>query len=382
MEKKSVLFMIDSLDGGGAEHVLVNILQNIDYNIFDITLFLYVKSGIYLKQIPNDVHVIYAFKGNSELKCKCINLLYRIYYFIFYKLCLLFPIYLMPLVGKRIGTYDCAISFCEGINSFILLNQHIAKSRILWLHIDMEMHKLPFSMQYFKRICNVVNKIVCVSKDVKNSILRIYPDISSNKFEIFYNPVMSNDIIHKADEECCIEKQGFTIVSIGRLAEQKRFDRLIQAAYGLYNDSINFRLYIIGMGPLYYVLKQEIEKLNLSEFVILLGYKENVYPWLKASDLYVMSSDYEGLPLVICEAMLLDKPIVATNITGTRELLEGGKYGMLVGTNVEELYAGMKEMLDDGELRSMYSKRLKANHTNFIFPIDIRNITDFLLANS
>lgn len=381
MAKKKVLFMIDTLAGGGAEHVLINVLKLIDTEKFDLSLLLFVKEGVYLDQVPKYVKLFSIFKGKQDFSNRFIAFLYRIYYYLMYKLCILWPAFILPNLVKnvKIGEFDCAISFCEGINSFVLLNKSIANKRILWIHIDMLKHKLAFSTCGLNKIVAVTDKIIFVSQDAASAFKKRFTNYENNKIEVVYNPININEIKELADVHIDYSKKIFTIVSIGRLSEQKRFDRLINAIKRLDNEQIHVRLLILGTGPLYSTLKKQIYDLKLQEQIILMGYIKNVYPWLKLADLYVMSSDYEGLPMVICEAMLLQKPIIATNITGTKELLKNGKYGMLVDLTDEAIYKAIKIMYYDENIRFSYIQKLKEESSNFVFSTNTNQIEKLIL---
>jgi glycosyltransferase involved in cell wall biosynthesis len=146
----------------------------------------------------------------------------------------------------------------------------------------------------------------------------------------------------------------------------------------LLNKGIDHEVWILGTGPDENILKEQAEKLEITQSCLFLGFR-NPYPYLKSADIFVMTSDYEGLPLVMCEAMILAKPVVSTAVTGPNELLEGGRYGLLVENTEDAIEKGLSDMLQNKELREEYSRILENNHGKFIFPSNIKEIESKLM---
>ena len=142
------------------------------------------------------------------------------------------------------------------------------------------------------------------------------------------------------------KKRKFTIVAVGRLVEAKRFDRLINVCGMLKQNHYDVDTWIIGEGHLRNELEDQIKELHLQDNVFLLGFKNPPYAYMREADLFVSTSDVEGYPLVVCEAMTLGLPIVATKITGPMELLENNRYGLLVEKKEEDIFYGKQNDLE------------------------------------
>lgn len=139
----------------------------------------------------------------------------------------------------------------------------------------------------------------------------------------------------------------------------KGFDRLIYIAKRLKDEGYSFCIQIVGKGDKEQELLNLRERLGVQDNVILHGFRSNPYVYLKNSDLFVSTSLSESLPYVICEAMVLGIPIVATKTAGSIELLDDGQYGLLVEQNEESIYKGICKMIEDGQMRSEYGEKSK-----------------------
>lgn len=354
---KKILFLIYNLDGGGAEKVLLKILEKIDKNKFKIDLFLIKKEAVYLKEFETkfkDITIRTPYDNLSKNK-----LLNRIQYKLKHKKVrksLKNPEIFKEFIKEK---YDTQIAFLEGMSS-IYLSKTECRNKIAWVHVDLEKHR-TMTIDKEREIYKNYNKIICVSNQAKNSFDKIYPEYS-NKSTVIYNPIDKEEIINKSSEEVekFRDKNTVTFVAIGRLNEQKGFDILLKAHKLLKDENLENNIVILGEGTERKNLEKYILENDLEKSVKLLGFKENPYPYLKQSDVYVSSSRYEGYPLVLCEAICLNKPIIATSCTGTKEVLENGKYGLMCEVdNVFQLKENMKKFILDKELRREYKEKAK-----------------------
>lgn len=355
---KKILFLIYNLDGGGAEKVLMKVLEKIDKNKFMIDLFLIKKEGIYLKlfqeKLSDKVRLITPYDNLSKNK-----ILSWIQYKIIHKKVkksLKNPELFRQFIKDK---YDTEIAFLEGMSS-IYLSKIKCENKIAWIHIDLEKHRL-MTKEKEREIYENYNKIVCVSNQAKLAFEKLYPEFS-NKTMVIYNPIDKEEIIKKSNEsiEKFRDEKMVTLIAMGRFHEQKGFDVLLKAYKLLQDENIKSNLIILGTGDEEENLKKYILENNLEKSVKLLGFKENPYPYLKQSDIFVSSSRYEGYPLVLCEAICLGKPIIATRCTGAKEILENGKYGLMCEIeNVFELKECMKKFILDKELRKEYEEKSK-----------------------
>lgn len=352
---KKILFIINSLPGGGAEKVLYDILRKIDKKKFNIEIFLINKEGIYVDKIKKlNIKIDYLF---LERKDKIDFILYRKI-----KSCILlikkylylsFPKLISKLKNKR---YDIEIAFLEGNPTLLLGNRKTTALKIAWVHNDLEKHRV-LSKKNEKKAYSKMDKIICVSADSKKSVENLYPELEK-KIEVMYNPIPKEEILEKSLEiENIYSKEKINIVTVGRLNVQKGYDILLKAHNELLKEGLDYNLYILGEGGERKNLEKYISENSIEKNTFLLGFKENPYPYIKQADIFVSSSRYEGYPLVLCEAICLEKSIIATKCTGPNEILENGKYGLLAKVeNISSLKENMKKLILDEELRIKYSK--------------------------
>ncbi|WP_346931036.1 glycosyltransferase [Clostridium sp.] len=361
---KKILFIIEGLNGGGAEKVFINLLNNLDPKKFDITLVLLFKEGVYLNNIPNWIKVVHVFK---ETKSRILRKL-KHYILMFFS----------KNVYKRLirDKYDYEISFLEGLSTkFVYSSNNLSSKKIAWIHTDMINNH--WTKRYFigteeSIMYNNLDKLVFVSQETMNKFYKKFPNVIT-RGRVLYNVIDTREIIKKSHEyeiEDCID-----IIYIGRLCHVKGVDILLKAFKKLIDDGLKLKLSIVGEGELKQQLINMTEELNLNEYVRYEGFLKNPYPYLKKAKLFVLSSRTEGFPTVLCEALTLNKLIVSTKCPGTIEILKNGEYGYLVNAeDIEELYKAIKYMLLDELLSSEFYNKVDEAKKEF----DIaRRIEDF-----
>jgi glycosyltransferase involved in cell wall biosynthesis len=347
--KKKILFIINSLEGGGAEKVLIDILKNFDYARFDVELLLLRKIGIYLKDVPQ-IKIRYIFPNYLSFVEKiCYNLYSRLGTDIGYKL----------LTRSRVGNYDVIISFLEGnALKYHIYITHKGKRNISWVHIDLLNNHYTidsvFTQTQEQQSYAMMDSIVFVSNDAKKQFEKLYPNNKTKK-EVILNPIDYDYISsYKREYNIDCEDRCFNIVSVGRLEGQKSYDRMIRLAKRLKEDNYNFHITIIGEGNERGKLEGLIEDYGLQNYMSLPGFFKPPYSKMAEADLFVSTSLAEGYPLVVCEALCLGLPVVSTKTTGPIELIDNDKYGILVDHDDDSIYQGVKRMIDDEQLRLHY----------------------------
>ena len=364
---KKLLIVTDSLNGGGAEKVLQDILKNIDLKKYEIDIFLIFNQGIYKKKIGElGISIDGLFKNRKDLinnifYKKLKSLLIRIIRWIYCK----YPFLIKKLKSKQ---YDIEIAFLEGYSTSLIANRKNNSKKIGWVHIDLEKHKI-IGRKLESKSYNKINKIICVSNDSKISVENLYPELKA-KIEVIYNPIPKEEILKNSLKESNIySTEKVNLITVGRLNKQKGYDILLKTHNELLKEGLDYNLYILGEGEERKKLEQYIKDNNIEKNTFLLGFKRNPYPYIKEADIFISSSRYEGYPLVICEAICLEKPIIATKCTGPNEILEGGKYGLLAEVeSIESLKENMKKLILSKELRKKYSELSKERAK--IFDID------------
>ena len=375
---KNILFVIDTLNGGGAEKVLYDILRNIDLSKYEIELFLIQNEGIYREKIKKlGINIEYLFNERKDL---CSSVLYRKFKSMIIKILRYFyckyPILIKKLKNKN---YDIEIAFLEGYSTVLVANRKNNSKKISWLHTNLLKHRI-LNNSLEKKSYQKINKIICVSTDSKKILLKLYSELQ-NKVQVIYNPIDKNNILQKSKEilNFSFNKNKINIITIGRLIKIKGYDILLQSHSKLIKEGLNYNLIILGEGEERKNLEKYIKQNNLENNTQLLGFKENPYSYLKEADIFVSSSRYEGYPLVLCEAICLGKPIIATNCTGPKEILENGEYGLIAEVeNVEDLAEKMKKLILDEKLREKYSDLSKERAEIFNIKKTIQEIEDLL----
>ena len=270
--------------------------------------------------------------------------------------------YRLSIKSKRFKKYDTIISFLEGdslkYHSYII---NKADKHISWVHTDLFNNHYTvgcsFTKAQEKYAYGKMDKIIFVSNDAKNQFEKLYPDNIVKK-EVIFNPI-EKEVIAKYRKEYkkYSSNRCFNIVSVGRLASQKAFDRLVRLAKRLKDEYYNFHINIIGEGDLRGELENLIIENYVEDKVKLVGFINNPYEIMSNADLFISSSLAEGFSLVVAEAFCLGLPIVSTKTTGPIELIDNDKYGLLTDHDDESMYLAVKKMIDDDSLREHYHKK-------------------------
>ena len=366
---KKILFLIDNLGGGGAEKVLCDIVKNLDKSKYDITVCTVWDTGIYRDEIKNNVKYTTLFKelkeSNSIYK-KVINFIrQRIRVFITQKVDskLLYRL----LIRKQ---YDIEIAFLEVLATKIISGSNNKKSKkYAWVHIDLEKHNWPKkiygNIEKQRDAYEKFDKIMFVSDDAKKGFERKFN--IRNRLYVQYNPIDEKAILNLSIEQIDdIELNSkFRIITVGRLVEQKGYDRLLKVHNKLTQEGFCYELWILGDGNKLSEYKKFILEHNLSDTVKLLGFKKNPYKYIKQADLFICSSRTEGFSLVIAEALVIGIPVISTNCSGPVELLDNGLYGKLVKNDEESIYKGIKEILNDKLIYNYYKDMAKKRGQHF-----------------
>lgn len=340
--KKRILFFITSLAGGGAEKVLVNMVNNMDKSKYDITVQTLFDIGVN-KQYLND-HITYkycfkrVFRGNIHIfKLFSPEFLYR------------------KLVKDE---YDIVVSYFQGPTTRIIAgcpNNNI--KLVQWIHNEFkdknQLINCYRNEKEFEKLQRKYCETVYVAKTSKDAYHKLFPNLIKNDC-VLYNVVENEKIVELSKEtEDDIEKNNsyINLISVGRMVHQKSFDRLINIMNNLiYRDDKVVKLYLLGVGPLEKELKDLVKKYKLDECVIFLGYKTNPYKYVKNADLFVCSSLHEGFSTAVTESLIVGTPVITTECSGMRELLgENEEYGIITKNDENSLYESLLNLLNDNQ---------------------------------
>ena len=328
---KKIVFGITSLTLGGAERVLVDIVNRLK-DEYDITIFTLYGKGILEKELDKKIKLInlYDFSYNemNSMKKRIIPLKY--------------------IEGK----FDIQVSFLEGpITRIFKYGRNIKK--IVWIHNDISKvfgnsFKAKIKLKLDKLIYKKYDKLIFVSKDNKNEFNNLFkiPDIEK-KEEVIYNYIDKKKIVEKAQKEVgqeYIDKTMPSIITIARLVPQKAIDRLINVHKRLIDENIHHNIYVIGDGPEREKLKNQIKELKVEDTFKLMGKRENPYPYLKKADYFVLLSKFEGYGMVVDEAKVLNKNIIITKTAAT-EAVKGYAKKLILENTEDAIYEGLKQVL-------------------------------------
>lgn len=363
---KRILFLMNTLTGGGAEKVLVDIVNNLDKDKFDVTLQTICDVGIYKDALNEKVRYKTIIKSKNIFWRKVMGhvLLKRMSPRHFYKM----------YVDDN---YDIEVAFLEGIPTKILAASD-NPNKFAWVHIDLYNYygqtKMFRSVQQNAGCYKRFKKIFCVSQSAKEGFKKRFG--FDENVEVLYNPVDENIIKEKANEPITeVEfNDKFKIITVGRLVHQKGYDRLMRVHKRLITEGYDYELWILGEGSERSKLEKYIYENDLCNSVRLLGFHSNPYKFVKKADLFICSSRAEGFSLVVAEALVLGCPVISTNCSGPNELLDESKYGLLVENNEEGIYAGIKTMLTDREKLLDYKKRAQIRGDQFSLKERIREL--------
>jgi glycosyltransferase involved in cell wall biosynthesis len=366
-QKKHILFYIGSLAGGGAERVLINILQHLDRNKFECFLLVHKLKGEYTSSIPEDVK-IFERSGIDGIR----NIFSNIST-------------LNDIVDKE--EIDLVLSFMDNTNRALMRASIFGKSTfktILSVHNNptkkvFKEHHFIYNLLRFTEInllYRLADKVVSVSEGIRKEFQRTW-HLGTNNFTVIYNPIDIKKVQAKAMEAARLpwnEPINFKLIcSIGRFVPQKGYSDLIDV-FNEVRKKIPAKLLILGQGNLKNEIKSKISALNLNDHVYLPGFVENPWAYLKTSDLYLSTSYWEGHPLSIVEAMACSLPVVATDCNyGPSEIIMNGSGALAPVGDVKQITNEVLRLLKlDEEGRIKLSKKVQKRANDFDVSIIVK----------
>lgn len=369
--KKRILIAIHYLEIGGAESALIGLLSNLDYSRLDVDLFLYDHRGEMMQYIQKEVNVLPSINEYSMLERPISELILKGFYrlafarlkaklrhkrekhsfgkgsdsSIFYYVAEA-TLKCLPDINPSV-CYDAAISFLTPHQ--YVRNKVNATKYLAWIHTDYS--KVFVNADLEMPVWDSYDRIVSISDGVTNAFLQVFPTLQDKIIEI--PNVLPKSLIFKKSNDFVpkeMDFDGIKILSIGRFCEAKNYDNVPKIARLLVDKGLRFRWYIIGYGD-----RSEIERAiidsNVSEYVIILGKRDNPYPYIKACDIYAQPSRYEGRSVTVEEAKLLCRPILLTNYFTAKYQIEDGKTGIITETDNQSIADGLYRLASDESLR-------------------------------
>ena len=358
---KKILFVIQSLRIGGAERLQVTLANKLVDSGYDVTIVTW-KPMIDLKcDLDERVHFIYR-EPNQHLGAKIPYIRYKFYDDCMWEL-RASPKKLYKYYVK--GKFDVEIAFFHGLAVQIVGGSTNKRAKkIAWIHHDMENQTdaIPENWDKYIKLYKKMDNIVCVSNAARQSYINVVGD--TGNVTTIYNMLPFDQIRKKAAQEpdVKVNKAAFHVVTVGRFNKLKGYERLFRCISALRKEGKDISLLYVGGGEKKPV-DDYIRELGAEDCVFTVEGGSNPYPYMKDATLSVCASYSEGYNLTIAEAMVLGIPVLSTDCAGPREILDGGKYGLLVENSEDALLNGLRKLYDDPallkEYRVMTTRRIK-----------------------
>ena len=366
---KKILFLIHDLGQGGAEKVLVNLVNNMDRLKFDISVTSLFGGGVNEQFLAPDIHFRAVFPkevpGNSKL------------------MKLLTPAQLHRMCVKE--HYDIEVSYLEGPSARVISGCNDANTRLVsWIHVEqhtMERLSGSFRSEREARECyNRFDQTVCVSQYVHDDFCRILN--FQKPCRVLYNTVESEKILANANDAApeLMDDGKIRLMAVGTLKESKGYMRLLSIIKRLLGEKYPANLYILGIGPLQQEMERYIQANNLQEAVTLLGSQTNPYKYVSKCDLFVCASFAEGFSTATTEALIVGTPVCTVEVSGMKEMLgEHNEWGIVTENSEEALYQGIKDLLDHPDMLVYYKNKAVERGKTFSTENTVRAAEEMLL---
>ena len=386
MNKPRIFIAMHYMEIGGAETALVGLLNALEHARVDVDLFLYDHRGEMMQFIPEWVNLLPQIPKYSVLERPIVELVKRGFWGI--AVTRLWAKFLSQKVYKRSGsklennggldkmskcttpllpkinqsvTYNLAISFLTPHR--IVAEKVKAKKKIAWIHTDYT--RVWVDAEEELKVWQKYDYVASISSDVTNTFLQVFPSLSQRIVEI--ENILSPAFVRKRAELQNVDKEirqegAITLLSVGRFSDAKNYDNVPYICkYLIDKAQQNIKWYIIGYGGDEPLIRQKIKEAGMEEHVILLGKRSNPYPYIKACDIYVQPSRYEGKSVTVREAQMLCKPVVVTNYPTAPSQIRSGIDGVIVPMDNEGCAHSLAEVICDKPLQERIITYLKTH---------------------
>lgn len=415
--KKRIFISMHYMEIGGAEMALVGLLQALDFTKYDVDLFLHAHRGEMMQFIPKEVNLLPEIKEYAHIECPMKQALLDGCWGVLFgrlKAKWLTRRYLRkkgvtesaavlqyvadcvsPFLPSlhQFGEYDLAISFLQPHN--YVVEKVRAKKKICWIHTDYT--RIDINVEQELPVWDAYDHIISISPDVTKTFLQIFPSLSNKIVEM--ENILSPEFVRKRSEEFQVEFNAnvnanpnefstlnvhlsskesknvndnnnssvINLLSVGRFCEAKNYDNVpdickkINTKLLSLNSKLSIRWFLIGFGGDEELIRRKIAEAGMQDYVIILGKKSNPYPYIKACDIYVQPSRYEGKSVTVREAQMLCKPVVVTNYPTAKSQIQDAIDGRIVPMDNEGCAQGLTEFIMNTEMQKQITEYL---HTN------------------
>ena len=364
-----ILFLIHDLGPGGAEKVLVNLVNNMDPEKFDITVMALFGGGVNEQFLKPHIRSLSCFRkairGNSHL------------------MKLLTPKQLHQWLIKE--KYDIEVSYLEGPSARIISGcPHADTKLISWIHV--EQHTKELASQSFRSYAESVrcyekfHTTVCVSEYVKQDFMALYPGLQN--VQVLYNTNETAQILEQSRESVepgIFRAEEIKLCGVGKLMPIKGFDKIAQIHKRLREDGFPVHTYILGEGGERQKIEAYIKENGLEDTFTLLGYRTNPYKYVAGCDVFLCASTAEGFSTAATEALIVGTAVCTVEVSGMKEMLgEHNEYGIVTENNEEALYQGIRKLLDDPALLEHYKAQAAIRGKYFSTENTVRAVEQML----
>ena len=376
--KKSLLIVSHALELGGAERSLIGLLHALDKEEWDIDLFLLRHEGKLMDEIPDYVNLLPQVSSYTVLARPMKTTLFEGHVLLTTARLLgkiaannyakkhghtdsivsleyshKFTCPFMPKIQSN-KEYDLAISFLTP--HYFVANKVQAKKKIAWIHTDYS--KVQVNVESETRMWHAYDHIASISDAVTEGFVGVFPSLK-DKIILIEN-ILPEKIVRKQAQEIITDMNRIggekILLSIGRFSHAKNFDNVPDICSRICQSGLNIKWYLIGYGGDETLIRKQIAEKGMEDKVIILGRKENPYPYIKACDLYVQPSRYEGKCVTVREAQMLGKPVVITNYSTSASQLEDGIDGVIAPLDNGGCAEGIIDVLKDNERMNALSR--------------------------
>ena len=350
-KKIKILFRHRSMEMGGVEKVMLSLLQNLDQNKFELTVILNLNQGELKDEFPAHVRKVFLTDGKEDFsKNKFIQKIQ-----LFKRKNKLEKLRKNPeIIDDQYLKEEFDIEIAMTYNDFesVLNSSNKNSKKIGWFHSEINVPKLqplvPAILEHFPKF----NHMIYCSEKIQKIMHQFYPHLQYPNESVIINAIPIDEIKRKAEENISEFPNSPVFISVGRLHTRKGYHKLMEAHAQLLKEGFPHSVIIIGDGEELPNLLIQQNKLNVEKTFVFAGNKMNPYPYLKKADFFIMPSESEAWPLVIAEALILQKPIIATKVGDVETMIKDRKTGYLIDFKTNEIYTAMKEFLTNEKLVS------------------------------
>ena len=368
-DKIKILFRHRSMEMGGVEKVMLSILNNLDPEKFEMTVLLNLNQGELRNEFHSHVRKVFLTDGKEDFSknrfFQKIQLLQRKWKLEKFRKN-------PEKIDREILKNEFDVEIAMTYNDFepVLNSSNKNSKKIGWFHSEIDLPKLqPLVPKILGHFPHFDHMVYC-SEKIMQIMHRTYPNLQYPPESVIINAVPVDEIRKKSEEKIPDFKNRPVFVSVGRLHTRKGYHKLMDAHHRLLQEGFGPSVVIIGDGEELPNLLLQQKNLGVEETFIFAGNKMNPYPYIKNADFFIMPSESEAWPLVISEALILQKPIIATKVGDVDLMIEDGKTGHLIRYETSEIYEAMKKFLTD----KTFVQNLKHNLINIEEQFDNRKI--------